>query len=259
MWTHERQAKIFERLSQASKVATAQLATEFEVSRETIRRDLLDLEERGQAIRVHGGAVLRSVEPEPSFAQRLEHFSEQKHAIGQKALEIIPQGATCFIDAGTTTRAFARILAARGDIRVITNSLEIAQIMAAGQDCETLLLGGKPHRDVPATFGEITLSQIDRFLSDFAVISPVAVHAEHGLTDYELHEAEVARAMLRRAKTSVALCHSAKIGAQSRVSICRLEEIDHLVTDQSPQGAALSLGRGQLHLAEIPPIRPNRV
>ena len=84
--------------------------------------------------------------------------------------------------------------------------------MASAPNSDTLLLGGRPHRDVPATYGEMTLSEIDRFLADYAVISPVGVHADRGATDYELHEAEVARAMMRLPKKSrrlVATCTEA--------------------------------------------------
>lgn len=250
MWSHERQAKILEKLTADNKVSTVQLAQNFGISRETARRDLIEMEQSGQLRRVHGGAVstVSDIDPEPPFSQRLVQFAEDKDAIGRTACDLVPEGSTCFIDAGTTTIAFARHLAARGNIRVITNSIEIAQIIARGRDCETLLLGGRPHTDVPATYGEMTLSEIDRFLGDFAVISPVGLHLARGASDYELHEAEIARAMMRRSKECVMLCHSSKIGIESRVGICRIDEIDHLVTDASAE--AISLPRGRLHRAD---------
>lgn len=249
MWSHERQAKILEKLSSDSKVSTNELARIFGISRETARRDLMEMEESGHLRRVHGGAVpaVTGIDPEPPFSQRLEQFAEQKDAIGRTACALVPEGSTCFIDAGTTTIAFARHLAARGNIRAITNSIEIAQIIARGRDCETLLLGGRPHTDVPATYGEMTLSEIDRFLGDFAVISPVGLHLARGASDYELHEAEIARAMMRRSRECVMLCHSGKIGIESRVGICRIDEIDHLVTDGAADVA--SIPRGIVHRA----------
>ena len=250
MWSHERQAKILEKLTLDSKVSTVELAETFGISRETARRDLMEMEQSGHLRRVHGGAVpaITGIDPEPPFSLRLEQFAEQKDAIGRAACDLVPQGSTCFIDAGTTTIAFARHLAARGNIRVITNSIEIAQIIAGGRDTETLLLGGRPHTDVPATYGELTLSEIDRFHGDFAVISPVGLHLARGASDYELHEAEIARAMMRRSKECVMLCHSSKIGIESRVGICRIDEIDHRVVDRS--GEAISIPRGTLHLAD---------
>ncbi|WP_172329126.1 DeoR/GlpR family DNA-binding transcription regulator [Mangrovicoccus sp. HB161399] len=252
MWSHERQAQILALIGQDGKVSANGLAARFSVSRETVRRDLLEMEEAGLLQRVHGGAVgSAAMEPEPAFAARASQFSAQKRAIGRRALELIPAGATCFVDAGTTTSAFASALAARGNVRVITNSLEIATIMTKGADCDTLLLGGRPHADVPAVHGELTLSEIDRFRADFAVISPVAVDRQRGPTDYELHEAEVARAMIRCSAACIMLCHSEKLDTESRVSICRLDEIDHLVTDALAE--PFDLPRGTTHYAEIGP------
>jgi DeoR/GlpR family transcriptional regulator of sugar metabolism len=255
MWSHERQEKILELLASNHKVSTNALSVAFDVSRETIRRDLMEMEQQGVLLRVHGGAkpIGALIEPEATFAQRQEQFHDQKQAIARLACNLIPLHSTCFIDGGTTTSVFARHVAARGDIRVITNSLEIAQIMASGQNCDVLLLGGRPHSDVPATYGEMTLSQIDRFLADFAVISPTGLHQDRGATDYELHEAEVARAMMRRARACVMLCHSDKIGTESRVSICRLDEVDHLVTDTLPRGQEITLPRGTVHRATPEP------
>lgn len=246
MWAHERQAKVLEILGRDGKVATNELAELFDVSRETVRRDLLEMETIGKLARVHGGAVPSdtATPPEPPFAERLGDHPRAKEMIGAKACELIPPGATVMIDAGTTTLAFARTLMRRGGVRIITNSIDIALPTVEAQDCEILLLGGRPHRDVPATHGEMTLSEIDRFLADFAVISPVGLHPERGATDYDLHEAEVARAMIRRAKSCMMLCHSSKIGMESRVSICGLESIDHLVTDADD---APALPKGEIH------------
>lgn len=250
MWSHERQAKILELLARDGKAFTNRLAQEFKVSRETVRRDLLEMEQSGTLVRVHGGAMSsnRDIIPEPAFSERLVAHAEAKTAIGIAACALIPRGSTLFIDAGTTTIAFARALARKGDMRVITNSIEIAQIAGAAESCDTLLLGGRPHLEVSATYGEMTLSEIDRFLADFAVISPVGIHATRGATDYELHESEVARTMMRRARSCVMLCHASKIGIESRVSICRLDEIDNLVTDESAD-PAFRLPRGTVHYA----------
>lgn len=259
MWSHERQSKILELLGTEKKVFTNQLAQLFDVSRETVRRDLLDMEQDGTLVRVHGGAmsVEREIKPELAFSERLAAHADQKSAIGAMACTIIPRGSTIFVDAGTTTRAFAEQLAREGDVRVITNSIEIARILGSAGNCDTLLLGGRPHTDVPATYGEMTLSEIDRFLADFAVISPVGIHPDRGATDYELHEAEVARAMMRRSRECIMLCHSEKLGAESRVSLCRLDEIEHLVTDGDAE-PLINLTRGQIHQTARAPVQKLR-
>lgn len=252
MWSHERRSKILERLSRDGKVTTQDLAAELSVSSETIRRDFLHLEEQGNLRRVHGGAVLtdRSIPPEPAFADRLKTHETAKIAIGRMAARLIPAGSTLFVDAGTTTLAFARELRFHEDLRIITNSIEIASMVADSRNIEALLLGGKPHVEVPATYGELTLSEIDRFLADFAVFSPVAYHPVRGAMNYALHEAEVARKMLRCSKSCLVLCHAQKVGAESRVGVCRPDEINDLVTDIDTD-PTLSLPHGKVHFAPM--------
>ena len=116
MWSHERQAKILELLGRDGKVLTNHLAELLAVSRETVRRDLLEMETSGSLSRVHGGAILPGAEilPEPAFAQRLGDHAQAKDAIATKACELIPAGATLMIDTGTTTLAFARALLVKG-------------------------------------------------------------------------------------------------------------------------------------------------
>jgi len=131
---------------------------------------------------------------------------------------LIDPGATLFIDAGTTTLAFVRELLNHRNLRIITNFIRIAQFVSPREDLEVLLLGVKPHTEVPATYGEVTLSEIDRFLSDFAVISPVGFHLTRGATDYELHEAEVTPRMIRSSKSCIMLCHAEKLGVSGQAA-----------------------------------------
>lgn len=246
MWTHERHSLILEHLSRDKKVETNRLADVLDVSRETIRRDLLELGQQGSLLRVRGGAVLtgKTMLPEPAFSDRLSAYAHIKERIGRAAVDLIAPGSTVFVDAGTTTLAFARALPTSSDLRIITNSIEIARLLAGHTD--VLLLGGQPNGDVPATFGELTLSEIDRFLADYAVISPVAVDLTRGATNYELHEAEVARKMIRCSRKNILLCDSSKVGKESRVAVCRTEEIDAMVTD-SQSDPAFALPSGDMH------------
>jgi DeoR/GlpR family transcriptional regulator of sugar metabolism len=255
MWSQKRLSKILEYLAQQGKVQTHELVALLKVSRETIRRDLLALEETGSLLRVHGGAILPRGEklPEPTFSERLSTHADAKRFIGRTAAGLIEPGASLFIDAGTTTLAFAyELIQQHSDLRIITNSIEISQILAKVNGFEVLLLGGEIHPDVPATYGELTLSEIDRFVTDYAIISPVGLNLTRGATNYALHEAEVARKMIRCAQNCMILCDATKIGAESRVAICRIEEIDQAVTDHSAD-PDFQLPNGQIHRA---PSRP---
>lgn len=236
MWSNDRHQRILTLLHSNQRISTNDLADVLDVSRETVRRDLLELEMSGLVDRVHGGAILPRKEGEAPFEARKNAHSKAKQNIARKAVSLIAPGSSIMIDAGTTTTAFGEVLAKLSGIMVVTNSIDIAQtIRAAGSDIDLILLGGQIVSDVPATYGELTLSEIARFNVDQAFIAPVAVDAKQGAFSFELKEAEVARAMMARARKTVLLCDRSKLGATSRVQICEANQIDTLVTDDQAE------------------------
>ncbi len=110
-----------------------------------------------------------------------------------------------------------------------------------------LLLGGQLGADVPATYGELTISQIERFRPDVAFISPVGVHPKHGATNYLLPEAEVARAMIANARRVVILADRSKLGEVSRVHVCTCLEIDVLVVERGGHSLLAQLKKAGVH------------
>lgn len=213
-----------------ARATTATLARELGVSRETVRRDLLALEAEGLLQRVHGGAVSPETATEAPFERRRRLRWAEKLAIGRAAARLIGDGQIVFVDAGTTTLAFAEALSSRASVKVVTNSIGVAERLGA----RAVLLGGEISSDVPATFGELTLAGIERFQTDMAFIAPVAIEPSLGAMNFALHEAEIARAMIRRSGRTVLLADHSKFGILSRVSICRLDEVDLVVTDSAP-------------------------
>lgn len=190
MWAKERHQRILALLQSNQQVSANALAELLEVSRETIRRDLLELERNAQINRVHGGAVLPDPCGEAPFENRKTAQMRAKQDIARKAATLIPPGASIMVDAGTTTSVFGQALAKLSGIMVVTNSIDIAQtIKDAGADIELILVGGQMLSDVPATFGELTLSEIRRFKVDLAFVAPVALHADDGAFSYDLREA----------------------------------------------------------------------
>lgn len=233
MWSEERHHRILTMLTTQGRIETDNVAETLNVSRETVRRDLLKLEAEGKVRRVHGGAIPAEISAEKPFETRRQVKAAEKKRIAKAAARLLQPGECCFIDAGTTTAAFALELAGLAGIAVITNSLDVAGAMRSGQpDADVILLGGQLGADVPATYGEITIADIARFRPDAAVISPVGLHPEHGATDYFLPEAEVAKAMIRNARRLIMLADRSKLGEVSRVQICPIAAIDVLVVDR---------------------------
>jgi len=231
MWLHERHQKIIALLNERQRLTTEMFAEELQVSRETVRRDLIELEQSGQLSRVHGGAIPNQPQPEASYVDRARLRMAEKRAIAKQAARLVQRGQSCFIDAGSTTHALAQELVHLHQIKVITNSIDVAATLSRNPSIEVLLLGGRLETDVPATYGDHTVAEVLRHHVDLALISPVAIDGEMGAMSYVWHEACVARAMLANAGTRILLADTKKLGLRSNVQTCPIREIDVLVTD----------------------------
>lgn len=242
MWVAERHRRILDLLQTHQRLTTEHFAEALGVSRETVRRDLIELERCGQLARVHGGAVppVPGVRPEPAYVERAGLHQLQKREIARLAAALIQPGQTCFLDAGSTTLALAEELARRQGLILITNSLPAATALTRVPGHEVRLLGGRLETEVPATYGEQTVAEIGRLQVDWALVSPVSFDAANGAMDYLWHEATVARAMLGRARQRVVLADASKLGQASRVQICPPSDVDVLVTDGQADAALLA-------------------
>jgi DeoR family glycerol-3-phosphate regulon repressor len=233
MKPHERQIQIAEIIRQEGEVSVEGLALRFEVSAETIRRDLAQLVESGRVQKVHGGARRPRLVVEGSFAERLGRESTAKTRIGRRLADLVEPGETLFIDTGSTTLAAAEYLAAIPRLTVITNSCRLAERLAqAGSDAAIYLLGGRYQGDNAETTGPGAVEQVRGFQADRAVITVAAVHAEIGVMDASFEEAQIARAMIARARSLTVLADQTKFGRRAAFSVCQCSEIDQLVTDQ---------------------------
>jgi DeoR/GlpR family transcriptional regulator of sugar metabolism len=239
MWIHQRHEQILALLKQHERLTTEAFAESLGVSKETIRRDLIDLEQVGKLRRVHGGAIPLAIVPgeEPAFATRAQLHAAEKDSIARAAAELVERGMSCFINAGSTTHALARALVHRRGFEVVTNSLDVARTLARQAGIDVTLLGGRMDTEVPATYGDQTVAEISRLNLDLVLFSPVALDARLGAMEWFRHEAEVARAMVAHARTHVLLADASKLGTPSRVQVCATAEIDVLITDASADAA----------------------
>jgi DeoR family fructose operon transcriptional repressor len=250
MWHEERHTRIRDLLQAFGQVSVERITTELGVSRETIRRDLLELEARGEIRRVHGGAVLTG--DEPPIDVRAATRVKEKRLIAKKVASLVEGGQTLFMDAGSTMTLIAEALATRSGLTVITNSVDVAARFTAGHAeagaNQVHLLGGRFNGAVCATYGPATIAEIARFQPHLAILSPVGIDAEYGASSVEMDEAEIARAMCTHARRVLIAADHAKIGVRSRVGYCPLKQIDVLVTDRRAvrskviQGIAASVG-----------------
>ncbi|ELN2739140.1 DeoR/GlpR transcriptional regulator [Pluralibacter gergoviae] len=228
-------------LSTLNRVSTEQIVQHLGVSRETVRRDVLKLEAMGALRRVHGGIVSTAQQAEPPLSVRNTVREKEKRDIARAAVQLLTPGQTLFIDAGSTTSLLADELLSMPGLTIITNSLNVALKLSGAEttlEHEVILLGGSMGPSQQATCGELTVSEINRYRADVALLSPVGVSARDGASSFAHREAAVAGAMVACAKTRIILADSSKIGVTSRVIYAPTPNIDMVITDAAGAGLA---------------------
>lgn len=236
----DRQSRIIDTVRAQGKAAVDELAEMFGTSVETIRRDLTALARKGQLEKIHGGAIPRRSLGEGPFEQRMQQNGLAKRHIAQKLRELISPGDTLLIDTGSTTLIVAEELAGIDDLTIVTNSTAIAKVIAgSNKTANIFLLGGNYVGDNRQTCGIMALEQLNQFHGNLAILTVAAVDGNAGLMDYSFEEAQMARAMLRRADRVIALADSSKFGQVAPFVVAGFERVDVLVSEQAP-AASLS-------------------
>jgi len=234
MYAEERQQAIASLVISQGRASVAELAQAYDVTTETVRRDLAFLDKAGVLRRVHGGAVpVRALHlVEPGVGERETTRAEHKGAIAAAATEFFPHGgATVLLDAGTTTARIAAQLPTNRELVVVTNSVPIAARLAAMPSVSLQLLGGRVRGLTQAAVGELTLRVLDTLRVDIAFIGTNAISVRHGLSTPDGDEAAVKRAMVLAANYVVVAADSSKIGREDFVSFAPISSVDTLITD----------------------------
>ena len=235
---NKRQMKIIDTLRKHKRATVGELARMFNISRETIRRDLTQLANTGKIQKIHGGAILPRVFGEGSFQQRMSDNADAKARIASQAAELFTAGETLFIDTGSTTLYFAEKLSEISGLTIVTNSTEIARIISSsGTGNRTFLLGGEYSDDNHQTVGTLVASQVRSFRAHHAVLTVGALDVRSGAMDFNIEEAQVAHAMIEQSKSVTILADSSKYNNLASFEVCPLSRIDRLVCDLAPPNA----------------------
>lgn len=241
----ERQQKIAQLIQSKKRVKALALSQMFDVSVETIRKDLLDLQEQGVLVRVHGGAQIRPVEKESAYERRRAVKASAKEAIAKKLIDTIEEGATIYLDYGTTTYALAtELFHSQRRVRVITNSMPIANLLGDSDLIETILLGGIVRRNERSLFGPIAEKALDTTYMDIGFFGCAGVHPVAGVTNHHAFEAATSYKAMTHCSTVALLADSEKLETIAVNKLADLSDIDVLATDERPSpelAAALEL------------------
>lgn len=232
------------------EVSVETLAHELGASPETIRRDLSVLEDAGKLLKIHGGAKQVPQNDEGPFYARMKANLAEKRAIADKLSAWLQGDQMVFLDTGSTTLIAAEALVRKNSLKIVTNSLKIAGLLAAKPDGpKVFMLGGWVEGDNSETIGSATVTEINRFNADYAIITAGTICPKSGVCDFSFDEAEIARAMTRKAKRTVILADASKLGRRAAYPVCALAEIDILISNALPSAKmrdALSQARVQV-------------
>lgn len=230
MFAEERRSRVMQLIKSGHPVKVGELSTLFATSEATIRRDLQELENLGLLQRTHGGAVSPETNPELSFQDREVVFLEEKRQIALIAADMVEDGETILLDAGTTTREIARALCGK-KLTVATNSMDVASVFAEEPNIEVLLLGGSLRKSINSLVGPLTHSMLKLFCFDKVFLGANAVDCVFGATTNNLVEAETKRTMLYAAKTAILVVDHSKFEQKNFSKICSLNELSMIITD----------------------------
>ncbi|MCE6078283.1 DeoR family transcriptional regulator [Agrobacterium vitis] len=229
-FTENRIKHILEMLKLHQRVTVVALSEQLQVSHESIRRDLKELEIRGYARRVYGGAVIDGHDSDQPFGERIRVSAREKARIGEAAASMVENGMKIFIDTGTTTLACLKHLESRRDVTIVSNSIAVAAHFFPYPDASVRVLGGRMRPEYQATYGHETVAALREHFFDLAIIAISAIHLERGFMDFGEDEAVLRRIARGQASRSIIVADSSKFGRLGSIHTFGLSEIDAVVT-----------------------------
>lgn len=243
MLAKERQDKIYDMIQHNGAVTTSTLVDFFGVSIETIRRDLLAMEQSEKLTRVHGGAVAKSgMKPFKELKERNKEFGEQKYALSLKAAEFVSDGDIVGIDSGSTAISFASVLKERfSQLTVVTHSMDVFEILSGHKDFSVILCGGHYLREENAFYGELTLDMLNSLHIQKAFIFPSAISLRYGIFDFQKELYQIQKQMTRSADEIYILADSSKFEKTGLLKLSNTKQEYIYITDHSLQDEIVKL------------------
>ena len=235
----ERQSFILEELRMHEKVESSFLCNELNVSDDTIRRDLTDLERKGHLKKVHGGAI--SLTYIPNFTKREVDDIKLKRIVAKKAVNLIKDNNTIIIDAGTTNLQFVNILPLNMHLTVFTNSIPVAAKLCEYENIDSIFLGGEILKRGYATFGNTVLNTIHNIHADICFLGVAGVDYQMGITEENKQETVIKQAYIQASEKVVTLLTSKKLGAVHSYKVCDVQNLHTMVTELSPVNEKLEM------------------
>lgn len=247
MYGIQRQSLILEMIEAEGEVEVTALSEKFGTSKETIRRDLREMEKSGLLTRTHGGAVSANVVVSegyeyPLLVRGLQKYDE-KQMICRSTVPLLEDGDTIFLDNSSTTMSLMKYIPTHLKITIVTNSIQI--ILEAGKlknpNTVVMSLGGIFYEKNYSLTGVLAMNSANNFFPDKAIMSCRGINKHSGMTDASIYEIEVKRKMLENAKQFILMADYSKFGLTGAIHLGGLDEIDILVTDSKVDREMISI------------------
>ncbi|MGF6774236.1 DeoR family glycerol-3-phosphate regulon repressor [Paraburkholderia sp. GAS199] len=237
MFSNQRQAEILRLVREHRTCSITDLAARFEVSDETIRRNIKALIADGHLVKVHGGVMLPERLDEPPFQRRMVASRAAKQAIAARIGERVRDGDSLILEGGTTCVHIAQALAARARLTVVTNSIEVARVLAPRNGNRVFIAGGELRPDDTAAVGDSVLAFLRQFHVRYAIVSVTAIDLQGRFMDALPADVAFSLAAFAQAERRVVAADHAKFGHSALVHAFGADSVDLLVTDEAPPSA----------------------
>lgn len=248
-----RQEQILALVRQRGFVSIDALAAHFDMTPQTIRRDINQLCDKDLLRRYHGGAGLPSSVENVAYQTRQVRRLEEKRRIAALVAAHVPDEASLFLNVGTSTEEVARALLGHQGLRVITNNLHVVNLLSQHDDFEVILAGGLVSGREQGVVGEATVEFISRFKVDIGIIGIGGIDEDGALLDFDHRDVRVSQAILANSRQTFLVADHSKFGRNAMARVGNLAEIDAFFTDAappSPIGALITAAGVRLHVAQ---------
>ncbi|MFD2207166.1 DeoR/GlpR family DNA-binding transcription regulator [Kiloniella antarctica] len=232
-----RQKEILKAVRSKGLCTILELAEQFSVSDETVRRDVKPMVSAGLVEKVHGGIIVPDQAHEPPFSLRMVENQEAKRKIGEALARIIQNGDSLILDTGSTTAIAAHALQDHSNLLVVTNSVETARALATRNGNRVYIAGGELRADDAAAFGPSANAFVAQFDVKYAILSLGGIDPVKGLMVDHLAEAEFSRTVMAQAQITIAVVDKSKFNRSRLVKVGPIKGVDILITDEEPDEA----------------------
>lgn len=227
---NDRKQKILDLLREKKSIRILDVSKQLKVSRETIRKDMTELEEEGLLKKTYGGAILDEANIETDYDRRRSENEEEKEIIAQRALKYIEPGDTIFLDYGTSTYSLAEKLVNFKNLTVVTNSIPIVNLLIHSPEIDLIILGGNVRKNEDSLFGSFGLNNAKEIFVDIGFFGCAGIDLKSGVTNYHMGEIEISKMMVAHSRSVILLADATKFGKSALYKTAELADLDIVIT-----------------------------